>query len=149
MELLVGIAITALLVVFSLSGIQLLQSYKQQYERNNELLWQAGQLKLLLNREATYSAKMQLEEGQLVFYFEQLPDIRYIFEDTFCLRQQGVQTDTFDFPVKLENASFNKQGVSTELISRCQFYLQVFEEKTSFQIEKTYSAQDLLQLNTQ
>ena len=144
MELLVGMTITALLVIFSMNGIRLLQAYQLQSKNVNELLWQEQQLKMLLKREAMYAEWMELSSGHLYFSFRDSTDSQYFFEEDYCFRKRGVYVDTFSFSIQLTDPTFEGDYVEEGIIDKCKIEYQSTTGEGHFKLEKLYSAEQLM-----
>ena len=148
-ELLVGITITALLVAFSLSGIRLLQSYQQQFQEANEMLWDIQQLKYLLERDALISEEMSFINQELTFNYKEKVNCRYLFQPTETIRIQGIQQDTFPLQLTMTEASW--KGIYTQYgtIDEIVLSYESLGQKEILKLSKHYSAAALLKLANQ
>ena len=147
-ELMVVALLTIVTAGLAMTAWQIMQQQYLQYGSETEQALQLGQLRMLLERDFTQARTVVKEKSTLRFTYPQ-HQIIYRFENKKVARHlEGSQrSDSFPFRVENWEAYFQKLPVDLGTTDFVRLQTRLFEQPVSLVFSKTYSSDELMNLN--
>lgn len=142
-EVMVAMAITAVVVSLSFAGLRLVQLQFAQYQRQQTIVADYRRCLTLLKHDVYHSTYVVYTPEHLQCY--NIPDtIYYQFRENHVIRQYGLQhRDTFPVNIAIHNGYF--QGLSrTGLVDELEIHVGLTDFTKHLRHRKVYSAADLI-----
>lgn len=150
MELMVGMTLTAILVLASLYAYSLIKKQYAQQKNMNEILDAYSQFESRLNHDLEMGELMKREGSKIVFEKED-SKVVYEFIEGGVLRQNNlslITPDTFIIKAVFEKCSFNNLEALNGYVDHCIIRIFPFESIQQLTLVKRYSAATKMRLET-
>jgi prepilin-type N-terminal cleavage/methylation domain-containing protein len=143
LELVVVLAVSALLFRLAYAALELVQGQQRQFERHSATLGQISTWQNALAADFRHARRVDAGDYQLNC---QLPGsvVVYSWPDSLLLRQQGEVTDTLAIPVQEGAAFWQGQPRTQGRVDEASFLLVAAHDTFYLQATAHYAAQQLL-----
>lgn len=146
-EMLIGMALSALLVTLGFYALQMLQKQYAFFVQASEESIDYQRFTTIVRHDVAQATCVEADTGMIRC---QMRDKRleYIFQADKIIRlikQDTIFTDTLSVRAHVDDLKFKGHFVSSGLIDECTISLFPFGEQGKIGLEKIYSAYDLMQ----
>jgi prepilin-type N-terminal cleavage/methylation domain-containing protein len=151
MELIVGLIISSVVIAMAATGFRIVDVQFMEYKKTNGRAQQWTTLEYLLQKDVSSCTRLEkLDESTFVTRYT-LKDIVYRQNSGAIIRTQDKLTDTFNIGLsKMEISLFNNRGLTEKgLIQKLELEMKTSEEPQVYYITKKYSAQTMMNEETQ
>ena len=148
-ELMVVCILTTFVVIIAMQCIRLINTQYENYETNQVLYKELGDLNSLLRRDNLGALRVFRDARILTFEMDTI-GIQYRLDKDFVIRKSmlgNIRPDTFRIGVNTVNTSFKKEVRTRGLVDYIDLGLFFDETELRISLQKQYSAAELM--NTQ
>lgn len=145
MELMIGMIIGSIVVGFCYMGYSIIWKQFIDFKKTKQEINNTIQFNEILMNDFSRSEKILFSDNQLAFHSDSSVII-YNFTETFILRSNNDNTDTFKFVTSELQPQYLEEikSVSTGIIKSFSFNAKILDNEEKFSFYKAYSASFLM-----
>jgi len=145
-ELMVGLAMTSILLLAGFFGYQLIQKQYQLYRQTSEVISITQGFQYLLESTVRKSTLVKVSGNEIVCVFPEREKIFSLNENEILLSDTRSidRIDTIALQIKIEEVKFRGTSIAYGRADEISLVLFPFEEAVPFTVRKRYSAADIV-----
>jgi hypothetical protein len=144
MEMLVGLAISAVMIGIVYAAYMIVGNAYYQQRQRNHLIQQSDQFNTLLYHDLDEAERiMRIDDWSIALWQPESNEPHfYYFGEHFTLRKTALHEDTFH----LNLVSLNMDALQSNLINELRITLQFMDDTLVHRFQKQYAANTLMEL---
>lgn len=146
-ELMVGLAMTSILLLAGFFGYQLIQKQYQLYRQTSEEISITQGFQYLLESTVRKSTSVKISGNEIVCIFPERETIFSLNENEVLLTDTRAidRIDTICLRAEIEESKFRGTSIAYGRADEIKLVLFPFNEKVPFTIQKSYPAADMVE----
>lgn len=143
LEMMVAMLVSGVVITMAYSGLAMLNHQWIEYRNKMGQITECLQFKKIMDADIDKSVSVSGsdEAGLVTIMFDDSSNVKYQFGDSFLVRDNESNQDTFHFKSRLNEVGYFK---TTRLITSFEISIVFQDDILPFYFSKVYSAQELL-----